>query len=118
MRTGGAGPDVELLRVLNQGAQRVLSNEARPYDVGIALMGELMAPMMDGAEFAGTAYTMWGELTDGIDGPPRYARGLDEGEIEDLMRQAATEWLALDPSSENMRIYFERWHLWPESLVP
>lgn len=59
---------------------------------------------------------MWGFLTDGIDGPPRYARGLSEVQVEDLMRQAAAEWLELDPNPDELRRYFDRWHEWPDSL--
>lgn len=108
--------DAELLRLLNLGAQRILAGDERPYDAGMALMGVLTAPMVNGAEFGGAAHTMWAELTDGIDGPPRYARGLSETEIEGLMRQAAAEWLILEPVPAELRRYFDRWRNWPESL--
>lgn len=64
--------------------------DERPYDVGISLMGQL-GPVLTEADYAGAAYSMWGFLTDGIDGPPRYAPGLSEAETEDLMRLAASE---------------------------
>lgn len=66
------------------------------------------------ADYAGAAYEMWGWLTDGIDGPPAYARQLTSQQIEDLMRLAASEWLALDPKPEHLRRYFERWRNWPD----
>jgi hypothetical protein len=74
-----------------------MSGDERPYDVGIGLTGEL-GSMLTEVEFAGVAYRMWGFLTDGIGGPPRYARGLSGREIEDLTRLAAHEWLSLEPS--------------------
>ena len=67
-----------------------------PCHEGMRLMEEL-GPVLTQADFAGAAYAIWGWLTDGIDGPPAYARGQTPGQIEALMRQAASEWLALDP---------------------
>lgn len=107
--------EAEFLRVMTSSAERIMSGEERPYDVGIGLMGELM-PMLTEADFAGVAYRMWGFLTDGIDGPAQYARGLSEREIEDLMRLAAHEWLSLEPSPQELRRYFDRWEDWPDSL--
>jgi hypothetical protein len=108
--------DAEFRRVMTNSAKRLLSGDQRPYEVGIRLMGELV-PMLSEAEFAGAAYHMWGFLTDGIDGPPRYARGLSEQEIENLMRLAAREWLSLASSPEELRRYFDRWEKWPDSLA-
>ena len=107
--------EAKFRRIMTNSAKRVLSGDERPYDVGISLMGELGALPTE-ADFAGSAYRMWGFLTDGIDGPPRYARGLSDPEIEDLMRLAAHEWLSLEPSSQELRRYFDRWEDWPESL--
>jgi len=95
-------------------ARRILRGDDSPYDVGMGLMSDLI-PVLE-ADFAGAAYAMWGFLTDGMDGPPPYARGLSDAEIEDLMRLAAREWLELDPSPDELRRYFSRWDGWPDSL--
>lgn len=108
--------EAEFRRVMTSSAKRIMSGGERPYDAGIDLMGQLI-PILTEADFAGVAYRMWGFLTDGIDGPPRYARGLSEQEIEDLMRLAAHEWLSLEPSPQEVRRYFNRWEEWPDSLA-
>jgi hypothetical protein len=100
---------------MTSSAERIMSGDERPYDVGIGLMGELI-PMLTKADLAGVAYRMWGFLTDGIDGPPRYVRGLSEREIADIMRLAANEWLSLAPSPQELRRYFDRWEERPDSL--
>ena len=76
-------------------------------------MGEL-GPVLTEADYAGAAYEIWGWLTDGIDGPPAYARGQTRDQIEDLMRQAASEWLALASRPDDLRGYFDRWRGWPD----
>jgi hypothetical protein len=78
-------------------------------------MSELI-PLFTEADFAGAACHMWDFLTDGIDGPPRYARSLSEPETENLMRLAAHEWLLMKPSPDELRRYLTRWENWPVSL--
>ena len=73
-----------------------------------------LGPVLTVADYAGAAYEMWGWLTDGIDGPPAYARGQTRDQIEDLMRQAASEWLAVGPRPDEIRGYFDRWRSWPD----
>jgi hypothetical protein len=114
--------NVEFMRVMRAGAERIVSGDERPYDVGMSLMADLNSLFTaegPDPDYAGRAYNVWGFLTDGVDGPPRYARGLTESEVEDLMRQAASEWLALsDPSGDELSRYFDRWDDWPDSLTP
>jgi hypothetical protein len=107
--------DATFRRVMTTSAQRILAGDEKPYDVALGIMGELL-PLLEDASYAGAAYNMWGFLTDGIDGPPSYARGLSEREVEDLMRQAATEWQSLGITAEAMQHYFDRWQDWPDSL--
>ena len=97
-------------------ATAMLAGDQRPYEVAMRLLGDL-GPVLQEADYAGAASYEWGCLTDGIDGPPRYARGLTEAEIEELMRQAASEWLKLEPTQANLETYFERWNGWPESVA-
>ena len=94
-------------------ARRLTGGAVAPYEEGMRLMSEL-TPLLAEADHSGAAYKVWGELTDGIDGGPRYARGQTPEQIEDLMRQAASEWLALDPHADELRRYFERWLTWPD----
>jgi hypothetical protein len=108
--------NAEFLRIMSTSTQRMLAGEERPYDVGMRLLGDL-GPVLTTADYAGAAYSVWGFLTDGIDGPETYARGLTPGQIEDLMRQAAAEWLALEPSQNELEHYFARWSDWPDSVA-
>jgi hypothetical protein len=107
--------NAEFMRIMTASAEAMLTEAVRPYEVAMRLLGAL-GPVLSEADFAGSAYYVWGFLTDGIDGPDRYARGLTEAQIEDLMRQAATEWLALPGTPEATAQYFERWSDWPDSL--
>ena len=91
--------DGEFLRRMNAIAQQIAAGREGPYDLGMRLMGEMVDLYPD--QYALAACWMWGFLTDGIDGPPHYAQGLSKPEFEDLMRQAAVEWLALDPTPKS-----------------
>jgi hypothetical protein len=113
--TEGSNVDARFRQIMTDAAHRILHGDDIPYSLGMDLMAGL-GPVLDGADFAGAAYCMWGFLTDGIDGPAPYARGLSESEIEDLMRLAAREWLDLDPNPYELRRYFSRWDDWPDSL--
>lgn len=106
--------DLRFRQIMTDAARRILTSES-PYDLAIGLMGDL-SEVLTTADFSGGAYAMWGWLTDGLDGPPRYARGLTDGEIEGLMRLAAKEWLSLDLSSASVRRYLARWEDWPDSV--
>jgi hypothetical protein len=112
---GSSDADARFCEIVNDAARRILRGDDSPYDVGMHLMSDLV-PVLQSADFAGTAYAMWGFLTDGIDGPAPYTRGLSEDEIENLMRLAAREWLDLDPRPDELRRYFARWEHWPDSL--
>lgn len=105
--------DARFMQIMTASARRVAGGTVAPYEEGIRLMGQLV-PFLPEVENAGAAYVVWGDLTDGIDGPPAYARGQTPEQIEDLMRQAASEWLALDPRADELRRYFERWRNWPD----
>lgn len=59
---------------------------------------------------------MWGWLTDDLDRPPSYARGLTHAEIEDLTRLAANGWPDLDPSSAAIPRHLACWDDWPDSV--
>jgi len=107
--------DLRFRQIMTAAARRMLMSES-PYDLAIRLMGELAEEVLTTADFSGGAYAMWGWLTDGLDGPPSYARGLTDAEIENLMRQAAKEWLDLDLSSASVRRYLARWEDWPDSV--
>jgi hypothetical protein len=107
--------DLRFRQIMNDAARRIAVSES-PYDLAIGLMGDLAREVLTTADFSGGAYAMWGWLTDGLDGPPRYARGLTGDEIEDLMRLAAKEWLDLDLSPESVRRYLARWEDWPDSV--
>lgn len=107
--------DLRFRQIMNDAARRILNTDESPYDVGIQLMGDL-GEVLTTADFSGGAYAMWGCLTDGIDGPPSYSRGLSEPEILQLMHLAAREWLDMDPTAENVRAYLSRWEDWPESV--
>lgn len=96
-------------------ARAMLAGDHCPYDVAVRLLGDL-GPVLTTADYSGSAAYVWDFLTDGIDGPPRCARGLTEAGIESLMRQAASEWLELQPSPEILAAYVERWSDWPESV--
>ena len=103
------------MRLMTVSAERMVGGYEAPYEIGMRLLADL-ASLLE-ADHAGKGYAVWGFLTDGIDGPPPYARGLSEPQIEDLMRQAAREWLALpDPADDELTRYFERWDNWPDSL--
>lgn len=107
-------PDQRFRRIMTEAAHRILAGTKSPYEIGIELLGDLAGPeLLDKSDFAGAAYMMWGSLTDGIDGPPRYAQGRSESEILDLMRLAAREWLDLEPTPENVHAYLLRWEDWP-----
>lgn len=106
--------DLRFRQIMTDASRRLLARDEPPYEIGIRLMGDLGEPIT--AEHSGGAMAMWGWLTDGIDGPPAYSRGLTHAEIEDLMRQAAAEWLELDLSPESIADYLERWEGWPNSV--
>lgn len=107
--------DLRFRQIMTDAARLIVDSES-PYDLAIGLMGDLAGEGVTAADLSGGAFAMWGWLTDGIDGPPRYSRGLTDAEIEDLMRLAAKEWLELDPSKANVRRYLERWQDWPDSV--
>jgi hypothetical protein len=107
------GPDERFKQIMTASARRMISTGDSPYDEGMRLMGEL-GQVLGEADFAGAAYEIWGFLTDGIDGPPAYAREQTRDQIEALMRQAASEWLALDPRPDELGQYFDRWRVWPD----
>ena len=92
----------------------MLTGAESPYDVTRDLMYDLHSMT---ADFSNEIFAMWGWLTDGMDGPPAYARGLTQQQLERLMRQAAQEWLDLDLSADNVRTYLARWDGWPESVL-
>jgi len=102
----------------------MVSGDQRPYDVAVDLLTiELRAvgPAQPGAlrvlhGFHRDASLLWGFLADAVDGPPSYSRGLTAQQVEDLMRRAASEWLAMDPTFDAVRHYFDRWLDWPESI--
>lgn len=106
--------DLRFRQIMTDAARRILTSDS-PYDLAIGLMGDL-GEVLTTADFSGGAYAMWGWLTDGLDGPLRYARGLTDAEIEDLMRLAAKEWLDLDLSSTSVRRFLARWEDWPDSV--
>jgi Bacterial low temperature requirement A protein (LtrA) len=108
--------DAAFRHVMAASAQRIFAGEEKPYDVGLGIMGELLS-LLKAASYAGAAYYMWGFLTDGVDGPRSYARGLSEWQIEELMRRAAAEWLALGPTSEDVQRYFDRWLTLTQGLI-
>ena len=112
----------QLRRVVNRPVIRLAKGAERSYDLACELAGALMQLSIelhkDGQPngLAVDAYSMWSALTDGIDGPQRYARGLTVGEIEELMRLAAKEWRELDASPDAVRTYLTRWENWPDSV--
>ena len=109
--------------VMNDAAIRVATSTERPYDLACELAGSLLdlsAELLDRGRpngLAVDAYLLWSALTDGIDGPPRYARGVTAGEVEELMRLAAKEWLRIDGSPNAVRTYLARWEDWPDSVL-
>jgi hypothetical protein len=114
--TASEDPNERFMQAMTASARRLTGGAVAPYEEGMRLMSEL-TPLLAEAACSGAAYRVWGELTDGIDGPPRYARGQTPEQIEDLMRQAASEWLALDPPAGELRRYFERWLTWPDFVA-
>lgn len=114
MNTNLSPADLRFRQIMADAAGRIMTSES-PYELGMELMGELHE-VLSTADLSGRAYLLWGALTDGIDGGPRFARGLTHGEIEGLMRLAAEEWLDLDISMVSVRRYFARWEDWPDSV--
>jgi hypothetical protein len=113
MTIASGDPDARFMQVMTASARSLAYGSEAPYEAGIRLTSDLQ-PLLAEADYAGAAYEVWAWLTDGIDGGPRYARGQTSEQIEDLMRQAASEWLALDPRPDQLRRYFERWRNWPD----
>jgi hypothetical protein len=75
----------------------------------------LVEPHFAGShERAGSVMALWLEFTDAVDGPPTYARGLDRPQIDDLIRRAAHEWLALDAEPQSVDAFIARWNAWPD----
>jgi hypothetical protein len=111
--TATEDPNEQFTQAMTASARRLAGGAVAPDEEGMRLMSEL-TPLLAEAAYSGAAYKVWGELTDGIDGPPGYARGQTPEQIEDLMRQAASEWLALDPHAGEPRRDFERWRTWPD----
>lgn len=108
--------DIRFRQLVTEAAERIRTEDS-PYDSGMQLMGDIVHEVIFTADHAGGTYLMWAELTDGIDGPPPFARGLDQAQIEQLMRQAAVEWLELEHTSANVRRYLDRWGGWPDSVT-
>lgn len=103
---------------MTESAQSMLRSESAPYEVGIALWSSMLRKVghKDAAEFTHRAWHMWGFLTDALDGPPNYRRGLSSSEVESLMRLAAQEWLETPGDRDSIERYFDRWDEWPDSI--
>lgn len=117
MDAGSEVVEAELIEILTASARRISSGVEPPYEGGMRLTGQL-GHVLEKYYYAGHAFAVWAELTDGIDGPSACARGLTPEQILDLMRVAATEWLALDPQPESVRRYLDRWRSWPDFPAP
>jgi hypothetical protein len=108
--------DPQLAEIMSTYAPRIASAPGSSvYDVAMELYAKLVLALPALRHFD-QAVMLWGSLTDAVDGPPSYARGVDDPAA--LIRQAATEWLALEPSKDALDDYFDRWLDWPLSLAP
>jgi hypothetical protein len=112
----GTDAEADFLGIMTIRCREMESRAEPPYEVGIRLMLALQ-PLMAHSGYASDAYLVWGSLTDALDGPPNYARGLTHPQVEGLMRSAASEWLALTPRPVELDRYFLRWRDWPDSLA-
>jgi hypothetical protein len=84
-------------------AERLLRTDD-PYHVGLEFMGNTLDVFTIG-EYAGSMYTLWGDLTDWVELKPT-----EEDLAKAEMVRAAREWLALNPrDSDAVRRYFDQW---------
>ena len=115
--TGGDADDAWRELVSARVRQVVVGED--PYDPASRISEDinrvLIEPGFAGSrDRAGSVLALWLELTDAVDGPTAYARGLARSEIDQLMRRAANEWLALDADTPSVDAYIRRWNAWPD----
>jgi hypothetical protein len=115
--TGGDADDAWRELVSARARQVVVGED--PYDpasrIGEDINRVLIEPGFAGShDRAGSVMALWLELTDAVDGTPAYARGLARSNIDQLMRRAANEWLALDADTPSVDAYIRRWNAWPD----
>ena len=84
--------------------QRIASGAERPYDVALELMGVIADPD-ELPKLPGAAYSMWGELTDVCELRSEQACL----RAEELMRKAASEFLAFDNAGSKIGEWSEAW---------
>lgn len=118
MSTTGGDADGAWRELVTARARRVVTDE-NPYDSASRIVEDinrvLIEPEFTGShDRAGSVMALWLELTDALDGPPAYARGLARSDIDQLMRRAAHEWLALDADPRSVDVYIRRWSAWPD----
>jgi hypothetical protein len=84
--------------------ERIASGAERPYDVALELMGVIADPN-ELPKLPGATYSMWGELTDVCElrGEQACLRA------EELMRLAASEFLAFDDAGSELAEWSEAW---------
>jgi hypothetical protein len=115
--TGGDADDAWRELVTARARQVVVVED--PYDpasrIGEDINRVLIEPEFAGShDRAGSVMALWLGLTDAVDGPPAYARGLARSDIDQLMRRAANEWLALDADTQSVDVYIRRWNAWSD----
>lgn len=105
-------PHSDLRDVVDDACRRMIAPDTDPYWIGVDLMASLV-DLLTSSTHAPGVYVLWGTLTDGIVGPELFTRGQSDAEIQQLMRQAAHEWLAIGAEPTCIDAYLERWRGWP-----